>query len=294
MPTPVWPTLFIPHGGGPCFFMDTPPAWPRDTWDGMAAFLRGLDGSLGRRPRAMVVVSGHWQAARPTLNTAARPSLLFDYEGFPPHTYRLTYPVDGAPDVAAEARRLLEQAGRPPGEAASRGLDPRILVPVNRVYPDADVPLVQLSLQAGLDPATHLAIGAALAPLRAQDVLIVGSGMSYHNLGAMFSGRGGAEAKAFDDWLDAVLTDPQRRDAALTGWQDAPGARDAHPHAEHLLPLMIAAGAARGEPAERIYTDRVLGKPMSGFRFGAPLAAPANPDRRLDAAGAVAQRLTAG
>ena len=97
MAAATWPTLFIPHGGGPCFFMEPPAGWAADTWDRMAAFLRGLDAQFGRRPRAVLVISGHWEAARPTLNVAAQPELLFDYLGFPEHTYRLTYPAAGAP-----------------------------------------------------------------------------------------------------------------------------------------------------------------------------------------------------
>ncbi|MDB5479160.1 MAG: Aromatic ring-opening dioxygenase, catalytic subunit, LigB family [Caulobacteraceae bacterium] len=263
-----WPTLFIPHGGGPCFFMDPPPQWPRDTWDRMAAFLRGLDASLGRRPSAVLVISGHWETDPVALNTAARPPLLFDYYGFPEHTYRLTYPVDGAPKLAEEVRGLLAKAGLPSATDPERGLDHGVFVPFKLIYPDADVPILQMSLRRDLDPATHLAIGAALAPLRDRDVLIVGSGMSYHNLQGMFSGRGNADAEAFDAWLGAAVTDPGAREGALARWREAPGAVESHPEAEHLLPLMVAAGAASGEPGARIYSDHVLGKALSGFRFG--------------------------
>ena len=263
-----WPTLFIPHGGGPCFFMDTPPQWPKDTWDRMATFLRGIDGSLGRRPRAVLVVSGHWETERPTVNVAPRPKLLFDYNGFPEHTYHLTYPVDGAPDLAGEVRTLLAEAGFASDIDGERGLDHGVFVPFKLVYPDADVPVLQLSLQRDLDPAQHLAIGRALAPLRERDVLIVGSGMSYHNLRGLFSGRGNEEAEAFDAWLTSAVLDADSREQSLTDWRSAPGAVASHPEAEHLLPLMVAAGAAEGEVAELIYADHVLGKPVSGYRFG--------------------------
>ena len=264
----IWPTLFIPHGGGPCFFMEPPAAWPGNTWDGMAAFLRGLDASFGRRPRAVVVVSGHWETERPTLNIAERPPLLFDYHGFPEHTYHLTYPVVGAPEIADRVRELLRGACITTDVEDDRGLDHGVFVPFKLVYPDADVPILQLSLQRGLDAAGHLAIGRALAPLRDEDVLIVGSGMSYHNLRGLFSGRGGEEADAFDGWLADAVVDPGRRENALSGWRLAPGALEAHPEAEHLLPLMVAAGAAAGETGTRIYAERVLDKPISGFRFG--------------------------
>ncbi len=174
------PTLFIPHGGGPCFFMEPPPSAPQ-LWDRLAAYLRGIDASLGRRPRAVLVISGHWEAARPTLNTAAQPPLLFDYHEFPEHTYHLHYPAPGSPVLASRVRELLDSAAIESDSDDARGLDHGVFVPFLLVYPQADVPIVQLSLQAGLDPAAHLAIGRALAPLRDEGVLIVGSGMSYHN-----------------------------------------------------------------------------------------------------------------
>ena len=262
------PTYFIPHGGGPCFFTDPPPSWPRDPWDRMAAFLRGLAADVGARPRAVLIVSGHWEADRPSVNTHPAPPLLYDYNGFPAHTYRLSYPASGAPDLAAEVRTLLAEAGVATDAEAGRGLDHGVFVPLLLVYPEADVPVLQLSLQRRLDPAEHLAIGRALAPLREAGVLIVGSGMSYHNLPHMMTGRGDETAEAFDAWLNAAVTDPAGRDGALTIWREAPGALAAHPTPEHLLPLMVAAGAAAGEPATRVYAAHVLGKAQSGFRFG--------------------------
>ncbi len=262
------PTYFIPHGGGPCFFTPPPPACPRDTCDRMAGFLRGLAAAVGARPRAVLIVSGHREADRPTLNTHPAPPPLHDYNGFPEHTYRLSYPVPGELALAREVRALLADAGFATDADAPRGLDHGVFVPLMLVYPGADVPVLQLSLQRRLDPAEHLAIGRALAPLRADGVLIVGSGMSYHNLPDMMTGRGDEPAEAFDTWLNAAVTDPADRDASLTAWRDAPGALAAHPTPEHLLPLMVAAGAAAGEQATRVYADHVLGKAQSGFRFG--------------------------
>lgn len=263
------PTLFIPHGGGPCFFMDPPPSAPH-LWDRMAEYLRSIAATLPQRPRALLVISGHWEAPRPTLNTAARPTLLFDYYGFPEHTYRLTYPVAGAPDLAGEVRRRLAEAGIETAEDGTRGLDHGVFVPLKVAFPDADIPVLQLSLQQGLDPAAHLAIGQALAPLRDQGVLIVGSGMSYHNLRMLFSGHGNEAAQAFDDWLVAAATDPdpERRNAALRVWQTAPHARDCHPDEEHLIPLMVAAGAAGGDVGRHVYGEHLAGKAVSAFQFG--------------------------
>lgn len=262
------PTFFIPHGGGPCFFMDPPPGWPRDAWDSMAAFLRGLDASIGRRPRAVIIVSGHWEARNPTVNSGAHPSLLFDYSGFPPHTYRLTWPAPGAPDVAAEVRLLLEEAGFATGADDRRGYDHGVFIPFKLIYPDADVPVVQLSLLASHDPAQHLAMGHALAPLRDHNMLIIGSGMSFHNLPYLLTGGGDEMAEAFDAWLGDAVVDPAVRDANLTNWKAAPGGLSAHPEPDHLLPLMVAAGAGKGEIGVRVYHDRIAGKPFSGFRFG--------------------------
>jgi len=245
-----------------------PPAFAPHLWDKMADYLRGIAGSLPERPKAVLVVSGHWETERPTVNVAARPKLLFDYFGFPEHTYRLTYPAPGAPGLAARVQGLLAEAGIAADAEAERGLDHGVFIPLMLVFPDADIPILQLSLQNRLDPAEHMAIGRALAPLRDEGVLIVGSGMSYHNLRDFFSPRGVDEAQAFDDWLAEAVADPGKRDGALAAWSGAPGARASHPREEHLLPLMVAAGAAEGEPGVRTYADHILGKAISGFRFG--------------------------
>ena len=261
------PTLYIPHGGGPCFFMDPPPAYPH-LWDGLADYLRAIDGSLGVRPTAVLVISGHWEAAEPTLNVARAPGLLFDYQGFPEHTYRLTYPVPGAPQLAPRVRSLLAGAGFTSAVDEQRGLDHGVFVPFLLIYPHADVPIMQLSLQHSLDPALHLKMGRALAPLRDEGVLIVGSGMSYHNLRAMYLPSGADAAASFDAWLAEAVRDPATRDAKLTAWRSAPGGREAHPREEHLIPLMVAAGAAADDPGAHAFSGRIMGKALSGFQFG--------------------------
>jgi aromatic ring-opening dioxygenase catalytic subunit (LigB family) len=261
------PTLFIPHGGGPCFFMDPPAAYPH-MWDGLATYLRGIDSSLGVRPKAVLVISGHWENPLPTFNVAIKPGLLFDYYGFPEHTYRLKYPAAGAPELAERVRRLLDDAGFKSDVESKRGLDHGVFVPFLLIYPKADVPILQLSLQASLDPVLHLALGRALAPLREQGVLIVGSGMSYHNLADMFSGRGAAAAAAFDQWLGDAVQDPATREQLLAKWREAPGGASSHPREEHLIPLMVAAGAAQGDRGIRSFGESIGGKQISGFQFG--------------------------
>ncbi len=262
------PTLFVPHGGGPCFFMN-PGAAPDPMWRPMQAYLAGLVASLPERPRAILMISGHWEAERPTVHVGERPPLLFDYYGFPEHTYRLRWDAAGTPDVARRAAALLQGAGFATGEEAARGWDHGVFIPMMVAVPDADIPLVQLSLDRSLDPAAHIAMGRALAPLRDEGVLIVGSGMSFHNLRA----RGPsvtAVAEAWDDALTAAVTDPapDARAERVAAWESLPHARFAHPEAEHLLPLMVALGAGGDDAAVRDYRDVVMGWVVSGYRFG--------------------------
>jgi aromatic ring-opening dioxygenase catalytic subunit (LigB family) len=264
------PTLFIPHGGGPWPFLE-PPAGQPAPWTALDGYLRGLGDAIGATPKAVLVISGHWLEARPTVSIAKQPELIYDYYNFPPHTYRLSYPAPGAPELAARVRALLE-AGAIACDEADRGFDHGTFIPFMLIYPKAGIPIVQLSLRADMDPAGHIAMGRALASLRDEGVLIVGSGMSYHNLREFFSARPDtvAQAESFDAWLDDAVehSDANTRDAKLAQWASAPGARACHPTEEHLLPLMVAAGAAQSDLGRRSFHDRVFGKPLSGFRFG--------------------------
>ena len=260
------PTYYIPHGGGPWPFMPERAA----ALGSLAAFLRGLLAAGATAPRAIVVVSGHWEEPVPTVSSRPDYSMLYDYYGFPEDTYRLQYPAPGSPAVAREVVDALAAAGLPSATEHERGYDHGVFVPFMLVAPDATIPVVPLSLVAGLDPARHIALGRALAPLRHDRILIVGSGMSFHNLRALFGGADVlARSSRFDAWLnDAVTGDPALRDARLTAWSSAPEARFAHPREEHLLPLMVAAGAAEGEAGQRVFNDEVMGAATSGFRFG--------------------------
>jgi aromatic ring-opening dioxygenase catalytic subunit (LigB family) len=271
MPDSRLPTLYIPHGGGPCFFMEPMPGFPPDLWDNLADYLRGIPAAIGRHPRAVLVISGHWESAVPSVLNADNHTLLFDYYGFPDYTYQLTYPAHGSPEVAARVHELLGQAGFVTEEVSHRGLDHGVFVPFKLIYPDADVPIVQLSLMHNLDAAQHLAIGRALVPLREEGVLIVGSGNSYHNLHDFFSPSpkaGGASAQ-FDAWLgEAVTAAPVERERRLASWHEAPGAMESHPRSEHLLPLMVAAGAAGNDAGHITYREQMFGKMFSGYQFG--------------------------
>jgi aromatic ring-opening dioxygenase catalytic subunit (LigB family) len=261
------PTFFINHGGGPCFFLEPGPM--RTAWQGLEDYLRRFGECLIERPRAILAISGHWQEFVPTVNVGANPPLLFDYGGFPPYTYRLTWPAPGDPPLANRISDLLDTAGIPSRSEPARGWDHGIFVPLKVMYPNAEIPVVQLSLQLGLDPAAHLAIGRALRPLRDEGVLILGSGQSYHNMRGFFGNRApDPAAEAFDAWLRSATLDARTRDQSLIDWERAPGARAAHPNEDHLLPLMVAAGAAEGDPALVHFHGHALGKPISGFRFG--------------------------
>ncbi len=266
------PSIFLPHGGGPCFFMD--PADPQHPhsdpmWRPMQDYLAGVIASLPERPSAILLISGHWEEASFTVHVGERPSLLFDYYGFPPHTYSLRWDAPGAPDVARRAAELLAQAGFPTGEETARGWDHGVFIPMKVALPDADIPLVQLSLRQDLDPVAHIAAGRALAALRDEGVLIVGSGMSFHNLGVR-GPQAIAPSTAFDEALTAAVTDadPARRAARVAEWASMPQARFAHPREEHLLPLMVALGAGGDDGAVRDHSSSVLGWTVSGYRFG--------------------------
>jgi len=259
----VLPSFYVPHGGGPCFFMDD----PQGTWTGMARFLRALPATLPEKPRAILMVSGHWETRGFALTAAERPPLLFDYYGFPPHTYQLRYDAPGAPQLAANIAAQLRSAGFEAALDATRGYDHGVFVPLKVIYPEAEIPVIELSLDRSLDAAMHLEMGAALAPLRDQGVLLIGAGMSVHNLRALGDPRMTAPATEFDTWLHDAATAPvAERTTKLSRWDAAPHARLCHPRHEHLLPLMVAAGASQNA-GTRVYHEMVLGTPIAGFRF---------------------------
>ncbi len=262
------PAIFLPHGGGPCFWMEFPPPFGPHAWDGLRDYLSGIVASLPAPPKAFLVVSAHWEEEKPTVSTNPAPGMLFDYYGFPEHTYKLNYPAPGDSGLAAEVKALLEKAGLAAGEDGTRGFDHGVFVPFLIVDPAANIPVVTMSIERNLDPARHIAVGKALAALRDQGVVVVGSGMSFHDLRHFFDGDGRASA-AFDAWLDETLTksDPATRERRLIAWKEAPYARACHPREEHLIPLMVVAGAAGEGAGRHSFKDVIGGKTISGFRF---------------------------
>lgn len=266
------PTYFISHGGGPWPWMDGP---FRRQHDRLEASLSGIVREIEGRPRAILVVSGHWEEERFTVQASGAPGMIYDYGGFPAHTYGIRYPSPGAPDVARRVQALLGAAAIPADLDTQRGFDHGAFVPLYAMYPAADVPVLQLSIKSGYDADEHLAAGRALAPLRDEGVLILASGLSYHNL-RLFGPQAKAPSEAFDGWLDRSLALPAKeRTRALQEWDRAPAARVAHPREDHFIPLLVAAGAAEGEAAERVYHERDFmgGVTASSYRFGLPTTA---------------------
>jgi len=240
---------------------------PPDTWDKMRDWLSQLSSDIGVKPKAIVLISGHWEEPDFTINNGANPPLLYDYSGFPPETYRIQYSAPGSPELAERIHELFSHAGIASRYDSQRGYDHGAFIPLKVIYPKADIRIVQVSLKSGLDPASHIAAGQALAPLRQEGVLIVGSGMSYHNMRGFFSGGPIPDSDRFDEWLTKAVSSPERNEK-LRNWQAAPAARQAHPREEHLIPLLVASGAAEGENGRKIFSDRVMGAIVSAFQFG--------------------------
>lgn len=252
------PALFIPHGGGPLPLLGEP------SHAAMNAFLAGYLQRI-RRPQAIVVISAHWEAVTATLTGAERPALIYDYYGFPPESYQIQYPVPGMPALAQRIQALLQAQQISASIDNQRGIDHGVFVPLKIMQPDASIPCVQLSLLASLDAQAHITMGNALRELRKDNILILGSGFSFHNLSLMRTGTSAdaiARNDAFHDWLIDTCTSPHydqsTREAQLAAWHNAPHARFCQPREEHLLPLMVCLGAAT-QPARCIFDDATLG-----------------------------------
>ncbi len=253
------PVLYFPHGGGPLPLLGDP------GHKNMVDFLTRITPTLPV-PSAILVISAHWEASQPTLTSGASPSLIYDYRGFPEESYRILYPAPGEPALAATVHRMLTAAGIESRLDDHRGFDHGLFVPLKIMYPDAQIPCIQLSLVSGLDPDMHVRVGRALSGLREQNILVIGSGFSFHNIRAFFTSEPGApdpRNEVFQQWLIDVCTDekvtPEERESALVGWETAPSARYCHPREEHLLPLHVCCGIA-GSVAELAFDGKVLGK----------------------------------
>ena len=262
------PAIYIPHGGGPWPFVDID-FIPKGALDLLESYLRSLVASLEVRPKAVLVVSAHWEEPMATVMTSPRPPMLYDYTGFAREAYEIQWPAPGAPALAEETRSLLEQAGFHTASNSTRGFDHGTFVPLKLALPDADIPVFQVSLIDTLDPAEHIAMGRALAPLRDEGVLFVGSGNSYHNMRGFGHPASTEPSRLFDSWLaNAVCQPPAQREALLVDWERAPAARDCHPREEHLLPLHVMLGAAHSDNATLPFRMEALYTHASAVQFG--------------------------
>lgn len=262
------PVLFLSHGGGPL------PLLGDKNHQHLLEFFAEVTPMLGK-PDAILVVSAHWEMAVPTVTSGLQPELIYDYYGFPEPAYQIKYPAPGNPALAEQIINLLNQHGIKAQQDTQRGFDHGLFVPLKLMYPAADIPCVQLSLLHNLDARQHCQIGKALAALRTQNVLIIGSGFSFHNLNAFFAPAtkaSQANNKAFEQWLIDTCTNKQyseaEREQRLIDWQQAPAARYCHPREEHLLPLHVCYGAA-GTAASRVFEFEILGKMASAFLWQA-------------------------
>jgi len=253
------PAIFVSHGA---------PTLVIESADATHRFLKGL-GSQFAKPKSVLVVSAHWEQDTASVSGAVKPETIHDFRGFPEKLYEMRYPASGAPDLAVRVSELLTGAGIPARIDSGRGLDHGAWVPMSLMYPDADVPVAQLSVQTALGGQHHLAVGKALRPLRDDGVLILGSGGLTHNLGELdWSGSTTtmpAWASEFQQWIfDAI--DHNRKDDVADYRLRAPHAARNHPTEEHFLPLLIALGA--GDKGDRIHTDVCFGTlVMDAYRF---------------------------
>lgn len=241
---PTQQALFISHGGGPLPLLGDP---------GHQAMVEHLTALAARikRPKAILIISAHWEESVATVTTNPSPELIYDYYGFPPQSYEIKYPCPGEPELAAKVAAAISQAGIEVEQDPKRGLDHGVFVPLKIMYPQADIPCIQLSLVNTLEPDQHIRIGQALSALDYDDLLILGSGFSFHNMRAFFSPNTPqtmALNKSFEDWLKHTLVADDisevERVKLLSEWEQAPGARFCHPREEHLIPLHVCYGAA--------------------------------------------------
>ncbi|MFP2769140.1 DODA-type extradiol aromatic ring-opening family dioxygenase [Oceanisphaera sp. KMM 10153] len=256
--------FFLSHGGGPLPLLGDP------GHQEMVTRLQAMAGRLSR-PSAILVISAHWEETVPTITAGAHPALIYDYYGFPPESYEIQYPCPGEPVLARQVQQSLTNAGIRARLDEQRGFDHGVFVPLKLMYPEANIPCVQLSLVKDLDAANHLAIGQALRALNHDTLLVIGSGFSFHNMKAFFTpGTPEIQAKnqAFEDWLEETCASPDlnetERSRRLREWETAPHARFCHPREEHLLPLHVCYGMA-GHACDEHIAATILGRRSGMF-----------------------------
>jgi len=255
--------VYFSHGGGPLPILGDP------GHQAMLDFMRGLPSQL-RKPDAILVISAHWEEITATLLGAQNPSMFYDYYGFPDKAYQITYPAPGSPALAKRIAGMLQENAIASRIDLERGFDHGLFIPLRLMYPQADIPALQLSLLHGLNPGAHMALGKALRGLSNENILVIGSGFSFHNMGAFsWEGNGGPDPAndAFQDWLIegcTRVTSQSEREKRLIEWEKAPSARYCHPREEHLLPLHVCLGMA-DKPAKLVFDDQIMGKRAVAF-----------------------------
>lgn len=258
--------LYLPHGGGPLPLLGDP------AHAELIEFLKQWPQAVSA-PQEIVLISAHWEAQTPRITGSPAPALIYDYNGFPPEAYEILYPAPGSPALAARVRDALQGAGLSPEIDATRGYDHGMFVPLKLMYPQAQIPCVQVSLLESLDPAQHWALGEALSAAISEHTLVIGSGLSFHNLSVFrsFDPALIQHAQQFDNWLVDTCTndtlDAIERKQRLTNWSQAPAARICHPREEHLLPCHVCAGVANGKPARAVYRKPLRGKAVSALQW---------------------------
>jgi aromatic ring-opening dioxygenase catalytic subunit (LigB family) len=267
--TSTLPLCFMPHGGGPWPWAKDLMGNPQE-WNELEKFLQSIPLRLLEKKqevKAILCITAHWEEPVPTLSSAQKPEMYYDYYGFPAHTYQIKYPAPGSPKLCQRVSELLNQQGIPNAQDPNRGLDHGTFVPIAVAWPNANIPVVQLSLIHGFNPKQHFELGKALQALRNEGILIVGSGLTFHNLRALFGASQDFQSSIeFDMWLSQTLLEPEAILLdKLSHWTDAPGARFCHPREEHLAPLFVLAGAGIGDTVEKAYSEDFKGFRHSGF-----------------------------
>lgn len=255
--------VYFSHGGGPL------PILGDESHKAMVDFMLKLPSQL-KKPEAILVISAHWEEGSATLTGALRPPMFYDYYGFPDKAYEITYPAPGSPDRAKRIADLLQKSTIPSRIDPERGFDHGLFIPLKLMYPQADIPALQLSLVRGLNPAAHIILGKALRELMHENILVIGSGFSFHNMSA-FSWQGihapDSANDAFQNWLIETCSGPMlqaEREERLIRWENATAARYCHPREEHLLPLHICLGMA-DKPGKVIFDNQIMGKRAVAF-----------------------------
>ena len=255
--------VYLSHGGGPLPILGDP------GHQKMIQFMQKLP-EIIPKPKNILVISAHWEEPVPTVLGAAEPPMFYDYYGFPEPAYQIDYPARGNPALARRITEALAKEGIPASINSRRGFDHGLFIPLNLMFPDAAIPAVQLSLRQGLSPVEHLALGKALRNLEEEELLVIGSGFSFHNMSAFFHHDPQMlepRNHAFQSWLIETITSPMEqteRETRLANWERAPHARFCHPREEHLLPLHVCAGLA-GRAGELIFDDQIMGVRCAAF-----------------------------